>query len=237
MEIMEKIEKAMQETMKTINAIIDDPNTSGNEKIEIITSMVSISEGNRKTGKFPSVSLLPLITCNLNRCKGTCGERCYAVKLCRIYPTVLEAYARNTAIFKLYPVAYWNAIDKAMQRADTFRFHISGDIPNTEYMNMVHYFCKKHSHCKTLMFTKQYEIVNRYLSENKKPENLQIMFSGWTNLKPINPYNLPETTVYEKDTDFNPKWTPCTGNCLSCRRSCSGCFNAKNGETVAFKIH
>ena len=235
MDFIEKAKKALKENMNKVQTILDaDPN---HVNVELLVSMVSISEGNRKTGKFPSVSLLPVLTCNRNRCKGTCGEKCYAVKLCRIYPTVLDAYARNTAIYKLCPIAYWVAVDRAMSRSDTFRFHISGDVPDSEYMGMVHFLASKHTHCKILMFTKQYEIVNQYLSENKKPDNLQIMFSGWTNLKPVNPHNLPETTVYEKDEDVKPEWTPCGGNCLSCRRACSGCFNAKQGETVAFKIH
>lgn len=233
MNIIEKMEKALAESMEDVARIKDtDP-----DYIKTLAGMVCISEGNRKTGKFPSVSLLPVLTCNRNRCKGTCGEKCYAVKLCRIYPTVLNSYARNTAVYKLCPVAYWTAVERAMKRADTFRFHISGDIPDVGYMAMVHYLSAKYPHCKVLMFTKQYEIVNKYLSENSKPENLQIMFSGWTNLKPVNPYNLPETTVYATDADKKPEWIACGGNCLSCRRACAGCFNAKQGETVAFKIH
>lgn len=235
MDIMEKMEKALSENMEKVKTIMDAD--GGHVNVELLANMVSISEGNRKTGKFPSVSLLPILTCNRNRCKGTCGKKCYAVKLCKIYPPVLDAYARNTAIYKLCPVAYWTAIERAMKRADTFRFHISGDVPDGVYMLMVHSLASLHPHCKVLMFTKQYEIVNQYLSEIKKPDNLQIMFSGWTNLKPVNPYNLPETTVYVTDEDVKPEWTPCGGNCLSCRRACSGCFNAKQGETVAFKIH
>lgn len=233
MEIMEKMKTALVENKKVVARIMEtDP-----DYVRTLTGMVSISEGNRKTGKFPSVSLLPLITCNLKRCERTCGKDCYAVKLCRIYPTVLDAYARNTAIYKLCPLAYWLAIDKALTRSDTFRFHISGDIPDEMYIKMVHFLAMKHSHCKILMFTKQYEIVNGYMAENTKPENLQVMFSGWTNLKPENPYNLPETTVYKTDADFRPEWTPCGGNCLNCRHACTGCWEAKPGETVAFKMH
>lgn len=235
MDYMEKAKEALKRNMDKVKEIMDvDPN---HVNVKLLASMVSISEGNRKTGKFPSVSLLPLITCDQKRCKGTCGKRCYAVKLCNIYPTVLEAYARNTAIFLLCPVAYWTAVENAMKKADTFRFHIAGDIPSRAYMDMIHYLCSKYPDCKTLMFTKRYEIVNAYMAENRKPKNLQIMFSGWDNLKPENPYNLPETTVYAKGEKPDPAWIACGGNCLTCRKTCAGCFNAKAGETVAFEIH
>ena len=230
---MEKAMNAYKANLEKVRTILEaDPSA-----VETLEKMVSISEGNTKTGKFPSVSLLPRLSCPWNRCKGTCGQKCYAIKLAKLRPVVMEAYARNTAIFKLCPVAYFRAVEKAVRRSQFFRFHIARDIPNMFYLHVMHYIAMVNPHCKILCFTKQYDIVNKYLSENKKPSNLQILFSGWTNLDPVNPYNLPETTVYKTEADKKPEWTACGGNCLDCALHCGGCWDAKNGETVAFKIH
>ena len=55
---------------------------------------VSISAGNRKMGAIPSVSLPPIVTCP--NCK-ECAKKCYAAKMCRIYPSVKKAYDNDEA--------------------------------------------------------------------------------------------------------------------------------------------
>lgn len=202
-----------------------------------VSKIVSISYGNNKMGKIPSVSLLPILTCPA-RCNGTCGDKCYAKKLAILRPSVMKAYARNTAIFMARPLDFFRAVERVMATSKLFRFHVSGDIPNGSYLTMVAHLANCHPFCKVLMFTKRYELVNDFIRYNGSiPSNLKILFSGWTNLKPENPYNLPETTVYAKDEDFRPEWKACGGNCLDCALHCGGCWDAKSGETVAFKIH
>ena len=230
---MNKAMEAYKKNLANVREIMaTDPNY-----METLEKMVSISEGNTKTGKFPSVSLLPRLSCPWSRCKGTCGEKCYAIKLAKLRPVVMEAYARNTAVLKLCPVAYFRAVGNAIRRASFFRFHIAGDIPNKDYLYMMHYLAENNPSCTILCFTKQYEIVNDYLAHNVKPSNLQILFSGWTNLDPVNPYNLPETTVYKTEADKKPEWIACGGNCLDCAIHDGGCWKAQKGDIVAFKIH
>lgn len=201
-----------------------------------LSKLVSISSGNSKMGKVASVSLLPILSCP-SRCDGTCGEKCYARKLALLRPSVLKAYARNTALALSAPLQFFQAVDDAMKSARFFRFHVSGDIPNMEYLALVAYLCNSNPHCEVLMFTKRYELVNEFINENTLPKNLHILMSGWTNLDPINPHNLPETTVYAKDADIRPEWTLCGGNCLDCAIHDGGCWAAKSGEVIAFKIH
>ena len=86
------------------------------------------------------------------------------------------------------------------------------------------------------------EMVNAMIRDaGPLPKNLHCLFSGWTNLFPTeggwNPYNLPETTVYAAEEDIRPEWTLCGGNCLDCAVHDGGCWAAKPGETIAFKIH
>lgn len=202
-----------------------------------VSKMVSISCGNNKMGKIPSVSLLPILTCPA-RCNGTCGDKCYAKKLAILRPSVLKSYARNTAVYMARPDLFSRAVERVMATSQYFRFHVSGDIPSRSYLDMVAYLANSNPFCKVLMFTKRYELVNDFIRDNGSiPSNLKILFSGWTNLKPENPYNLPETTVYAKDEDFRPEWKACGGNCLDCALHCGGCWDAKPGETIAFKIH
>lgn len=149
-----------------------------------VSRLVSISGGNTKMGKVASVSLLPVLTCP-KRCDGTCGDKCYAKKLAILRPSVLKAYARNTAVARLAPDAFFAAVNAAMRKAEFFRFHVSGDIPRPAYLGRVVRSCIDNPHCQVLMFTKRYEMVNRYIEEcGPLPENLHCLFSGWTNLFP-----------------------------------------------------
>lgn len=202
-----------------------------------ISSLVTISDGNSKMGKVASVSLLPLLTCP-KVAKETCGKKCYAKKLCMLRPSVLNAYAKNTAIQKIAIHAYFKAIDNAMKKVRFFRFHVSGDIPNKKYFSFMVKTANKNKHCEVLVFTKQFKIVNNFIENGGTiPENMHILFSGWTNLKPDNPYNLPETIVYSKTEEIKPDWILCGGNCLNCAVHKTHCWKAEKGQTIAFKIH
>ena len=138
----------------------------------------------------------------------------------------------------LRPVEYWKQVDDAVKGVRYFRFHVSGDIINSEYFaNMVNVaYCNPHT--EILVFTKRFNIVNMWIEANGSiPSNLHIMFSGWQGLEPDNPYNLPETIVYTCEEDFNPEWKTCGGNCFNCGCRGVGCWNAKNGDVIAFKMH
>ena len=93
---------------------------------------VSISKGNSKMGYIPSVSLPPIVTCAKN-C--TCAKKCYAAKLCRIYGTVRKAYARNLEILKNDMDNYFLQVKAAAMVNKYFRFHVSGDIPDMNYLD------------------------------------------------------------------------------------------------------
>lgn len=198
---------------------------------------VSVSPGNRKTGWIPSVSLMPYITCPA-ACKGTCDGACYAGKLCSIYKTTMQSYARNTAIWYARPDYYFSVIKSVAMINRFFRYHVVGDIPNADYFGRMAQAARECPECTFLAFTKRYAIVNAWIDANGDlPRNLKILFSGWSNLKPVNPHKLPETTVYGKHADPDPSWLLCGGNCLECCCRGTGCWKAEKGETIAFEIH
>lgn len=204
------------------------------------TPIVKFSACNSKMGAVASVSLLPFLTCP-GRCGKTCGRYCYAAKLANLRPAVLNAYAWNTAIAILWPEKFFADIDNFVKAVRFFRFHVAGDFRNAAYFAACLDIVKNNPHCKFLAFTKQYEIVNAYCDNNGGagaiPENFAILFSGEKELSPINPYRFPETTIFEKDETPGEEWLLCGGNCFSCGCRGVGCWQAKHGETIAFRKH
>jgi len=198
---------------------------------------VRISNGNSKMGAVASVSTLPFITCPA-RCKETCGKDCYAAKIANVYKTVRKSYAINTALAIHAPKSYWAQVDAACKAVRYFRFHVSGDILNGAYFAEMVKCAENNPHTEMLCFTKRFEIVNTFVRNGGAiPKNLHILFSGWSNLEPVNPYNFPETNVILKNQEPAENWLVCGGNCFECACRGVGCWQAKRGETVAFPIH
>jgi hypothetical protein len=196
---------------------------------------ISISPGNSKMGAIPSVSLPPVVTCP----KGApCAKKCYAAKLCRIYSTVRNAYQRNLDILNNDFNGYFEQVTKAARMTKYFRWHVSGDIPNYSYFaNMVD-VAKQLPTTQFLAFTKNYDVVNSFITYDEKlPDNLKIIFSEWDGLTIDNPHNLPTAAVIFKGAKPAPNWKICGGNCAACACQGVGCWELKQGETIAFYEH
>lgn len=198
-------------------------------------NIVSISKGNSKMGAIPSVSLPACITCNPS---APCFKLCYAAKITRLYKTVKTAYENNLNILKENPALYWDQVKQAAQMARYFRYHVSGDIPNIEYFNNMVVLARELPHTSFLAFTKQYNIVNEYLNAGGViPANLKVIFSNWGAWKCENPYGLPECEIILKGNEPAPDWKICGGNCTECACRGIGCWELKNGETIAIYQH
>lgn len=200
---------------------------------------VSISNGNRKMGAIPSVSLPPIITCP-NGCP--CAKKCYAAKMCRIYPSVRKAYQNNLDILNDNWDEYWHQVREAVKRSKYFRFHVSGDIPNAAYFKEMVITAKQNPETEILAFTKQYDIVNHYIDTfGGLPENLHLIFSRWDaawNVHIHNPHDLPMSAVIFKDILHQIEFEKiCGGNCTECACRGVGCWELKKGETIAFYEH
>ena len=196
---------------------------------------LSISSGNKKMGAIPSVSLPPIITCP----KGApCAKKCYAAKMCRIYPNVKKAYQNNLDLLNDNWDEYWRQVRDAVKMNRFFRFHVSGDIPNPAYFREVVITALHNPHTEILIFTKQYQIVNNYiLVWGELPKNLHLIFSEWGAQQPNNPHNLPTAAVIFKGEAPNDNWKICGGNCSECACRGVGGWELKKGETIAFYEH
>lgn len=195
---------------------------------------VSISKGNSKMGLIQSVSLPPVITC---ACGCTCASKCYANKLCRIYPSVRKAYNNNLEVLQNDPVEYFNQVKKACAGQRFFRWHVSGDIPNMSYFENMVRLAKELPHTTFLCFTKKYDLVNWYLRFDVIPDNLKVIFSEWHGMIMENPHNMPTSRVIFKGETEPDDAFICPGNCLECAINSVGCWALKPGETVAFHEH
>lgn len=199
-------------------------------------SEVSISSANKKMGKITSVSLPSVVTCR----KCDCQKKCYARKLERLRPTVAAAYRRNMDILQNDPDTYWREVEAAIMLSRFFRFHVSGDIPNSSYLIRMVDVARRNKHCQILCFTKKYELVNDYLSAGETfPENLHMILSAWTGLEMQNPFLLPEAHVRYRDgsTTARADAKDCGGNCSDCACIDDGCWTLQKGEQVVFNEH
>lgn len=198
-------------------------------------NIISISKGNTKMGAIPSVSLPACTTCNPN---APCFKKCYALRLARRYKTVASAYDRNLEILNNNPDTYWLQVKAAAITTRFFRYHVSGDIPNGQYLEMMIKTAYNLPNTVFLAFTKQYNIVNDYLNGGGTiPSNLKILFSNWGDWKCENPHGLPTCEIILKGTEPAPNWKICGGNCTECACAGIGCWELKNGETIAIYEH
>jgi len=199
------------------------------------TQKVSISFGNRKIGQIPSVSLPPVITCK--NC-ATCAKKCYAAKLCRIYASVRKAYENNYAILKENRKAYFQQVKASAMLTTYFRWHVSGDIVDQDYLHNMVKIARELKATQFLAFTKNYEDVNAYLTNHRKPSNLHIIFSlPFDGATVDNPHNLPTAAVILKGNEPKANYKICGGNCTECACRDCGCWELKKGETIAFYEH
>ena len=203
----------------------------------MITKTISISNGNSKMGEIPSVSLPPIVTCKHSETCGKTGQ-CYVLKLLRFRTKMRDAYNRNYEILMENRDSYFAQIKAAAITSRFFRFHVSGDIVDIDYLDRMVKLARELKETRFLVFTKNYEDVNEYFKSHKKPKNLQIVMSLPFNGEGIdNPHNFPTAAIILKGDTPKDTWKICGGNCSECACRGVGCWELKKGETIAFHEH
>lgn len=198
---------------------------------------IKVSKGNSKMGDIPSISLPAGLTCR-NDCE--CNKKCYAKRIERLRKSAHKAYEHNYNLLNNSPDIFWREVEASIMMSRFFRFHVSGDIPDEDYLIRMINISADNPHCQVLCFTKKYDIVNNYLDTGQTiPENLHLVFSVWRNLMCDNPYNLPEAHVRYRDgtTTASDNAVQCGGNCTECAITDGGCWTLKEGEQVVFNEH
>lgn len=213
-------------------------------------NMISISKGNIKMGDISSISLPAVVTC---RPDAPCFLKCYARKMCAYRDTVRAAYERNLDIYRNNPDSYWLQLRAHCSMVSAFRFHVSGDIPDREYLDSMIKLARDCKNCLFLVFTKRAEWVNDKISTLKKqkkalPKNLHIILSNWGSWTLENPYGLPVTSVIPRHTSpaeiqrlVSDGSTICPSKhgewgCADCFRAGINCW-AKSTKQILFPEH
>lgn len=198
---------------------------------------LSISPGNQKMGAIASVSLPAGTTCNPD---APCYKACYARRLEARRKNVRNAYERNLRLWKFSPEIYKMQCKAAAATQRFFRYHVSGDIPDVDYLQMMVDIAKEVPFTRFMAFTKQYSLINDWINKNGPlPQNLQILFSVWRDFDCPNPHKLPEAHVAYRDgfRTARPDAFHCHKKCTECCLMGEGCWNLKDGEQVEIPEH
>lgn len=211
-----------------------------------LSACVHISGGNKKVGATGNISLPPVATCG-GACK-VCAGNCYAVKSYNQYKDTRNAWDDNYFMAMHRRGEFFAEISRAMWGMRFFRWHVSGEILDYDYFDHAVTTARKNQHCISLIFTKQYGIVNQWIKDHggadALPDNLKVVFSVWRGLECPNPYNLPEVHVLQHDGNDTFKGDinadnvhVCGGSCEYCEYNGCGCFYTKPGDVVLIDIH
>ena len=178
---------------------------------------VSISKGNRKLGGVMNISTTPRRCCP----EGVpcASEGCYAWKAYRLYPATRKAWTRNERIAKRDPDSYFAQIAArvARDRPRLFRWHVAGDILSTGYLRGMCRIANENPRTHFLVFTKAFEIVNRYEDREAIPSNLVIIFSAWPGMTFDNPHGHRVAWMQDgTETRVPENAIRCPGNCETC---------------------
>ena len=209
-------------------------------KIDVPNAHVKLSYGNRKTTALvPSVSLIPVEDCPNHK---LCSKGCYDVRHVCCYNESQKMRANNSAILHADMERYFHEIYLQVQFLRFFRWHGGADMTSFWYWEHVVDIAKRTPTCEFLIFTKMYNIVNRWLDKgNNIPKNLHVIFSGWRGDRDMNPHKLPVSSPVWKDGSkscmVTESATWCPGDCSSCAETKGGCWAAKSGDSILFEAH
>lgn len=213
------------------------------EEICFSSNIISVNNGNRKTGKGCLTLSFPTCTClDCAPCKQS--GKCYCLHFPQSSAQVQGAYYKNLRIWNEDPECFEKQLNAiiTINGIGLFRYNDCGDIPSESFFEMMIRVAKAHPEVKFLSYTKKYSIVNNVLDKGCAiPENLTVRFSYWDkNWKVNNPHNLPVAYVDFKDSSMNPAIPQnafkCKGGKETTCSMCRVCFN-KKVQAVKFLQH
>ncbi len=201
-----------------------------------IKEIITVSEGNTKTGAVASLSLPCFKTCAHD---APCLDDCYAWNnVCSFRPSVRKAWQKNLDSFIASPAKYMMALQNWLKKRNPafFRYNIGGDIPNALYLDIMGEIAKRFPDTKFLAFTKKYWLVEHNRRAWGRPDNLTIVFSAWPG-HPLPDYakNYGIAWMQDGTEDRVPaNAIQCPGMC----DSCGMCWQLKKiGHDVVFPKH
>lgn len=168
---------------------------------------ISISEGNKKIGKTPNVSLPPLITCADD---APCRKDCYANNHAyRLYKNTRAAWDRNWELWQTKSGDYWVQIQDYLnyRKPEYFRWHTGGEIPDQRYAQMIATIAALNPSTCFLVYTTTDFLNDVYYN------NLKVIRSQWIGQTVVT--DRRKFVVLEKGQQT--EGFMCPGKCESCR--------------------
>lgn len=194
---IENISKRIRQMVMRREEYIRD----GIEKIHVI-----LQPGNSKTGRNCWTSSL-ISGADCHNCNA-CIMECYDLLNVCFQPAVQNDRARNSAIHKVDIKRYWSDVDEEIKakHVTELRINVGGDLAYEDF-NYVRDLGINNRECDILFFTKTYDDLNRYISENIDkypdnygfPDNIKLFMSRWKGVPCDNPYGIPESHVLYAD--------------------------------------
>ena len=199
--------------------------------MELITTINSKLGGNIAQLNMPQG-----ISC---RSDAPCLKECYCNKGNMRFQNVKESHLKKYELYKSNPKGFFNklSIELDLCPFKYFRWHASGDIVDEQYLDLMFKLARRHKGTHFLCYTKKYELVNQYLENHRKPNNLVLCLSSWGNWRPPNPHDLPMSYVdFGRGDEGIPEFAyPCSGNCGTCEGV--KCWHLHKGDSVVFHKH
>ena len=96
-------------------------------------------------------------------------------------------------------------LNESQKSINVFRWFDSGDLQSRNHLEKIAHIARLTPNVKHWLPTREYKIVNDYMSRNIKPDNLNIRLSvHMVDAKPIaNKWDLPTSNVITKKPDYN----------------------------------
>jgi hypothetical protein len=180
-----------------------------------------ISDGNKKIGKIPNVSLPPIVSCQPGV---PCAKQgCYSMKAWNQYPDTRRARRHNWAKLHhdrnaFFQDIYNYLVLKPRQRKFPlfFRWNVDGDIPNQDYLEGMKEVARAHTKVKMLAFTKNYT-----LNFDSLPQNLTVVPSAWPHHPLCNDVDKRFRMAWmwdnkNRDERIKGNYYVCSGHCTGC---------------------
>lgn len=197
---------------------------------------VKLSDGNSKLGKIWSISLPPEVTCE--PCV-PCIKLCYARFQYNFYKKTKAAYDHNLFVYNRNPNEYFISLCEEFQRKrdkSVFRFHVSGDIPDTRYFFKMIDFAYQFPNTQIMAYTKKHYFFHK----TWLPRNFSLCASFWPNWG--NPNDVPRyfNRIWMRPIKGSEPRIPkdhfvCQGNCNKCLQ----CYynNDNKGRDIVINEH
>lgn len=202
---------------------------------------VTISDGNSKVGKVPSVSLPPGCGCPPD---APCFSKgCYAKKLLGGRPDYARSLRANMRALVQDRGRFFSAIDSylAKKLSNRFRWHVAGDIVDLDYLRRMVILAESWPNVQFLCFTKRYELLERFWEP--LPMNFRVFLSMWPGYRgPSHELCLRFSRAWMRDPKFMDarfneeraaNSVTCPGGCTACKWQC---WEA-HGKDVVFHKH